>query len=153
MRIVDQKNFAAGLLYVVLGGAVAIAALGFQIGTAARMGPGFFPLMVGGALIITGLVVLYGAIGAEGGPTEGIGRWDLKAVLAITVAVVAFGLLIRPFGLVVTVPVVILIAGFADRQRIWRNVLIAVVVLLPLTWLIFIAILGLQLRLLPTFVG
>jgi hypothetical protein len=153
MRIVDQKNFAAGLLYVALGGAVAIAALGFQVGTAARMGPGYFPLMVGVALIVTGLVVLFGAIGAEGERTARIGRWDLRAVLAITLAVAAFALLIRPLGLIVTVPAVILLSAFADRQRAWRNVLVAIAVLLPLTWLIFIVILGLQLRLLPTFVG
>ena len=153
MRIVDQKNFAAGLLYIVFGGAVTIASAGFQIGTAARMGPGYFPLMVGGALVVTGLVVLFGALGGANEPTEGIGRWDLKAVLAVAAGVVAFALLIRPLGLVVAVPALILVSAFADAQRAWRNVVIAILVLLPLTWLIFVAILGLQLRLLPGFVG
>ena len=91
-------------------------------------------------------MVLYGAVGTEAEPTERIGRWDSKAVLAITLAVVAFAVLIGPLGLAVTVPVVILIAAVADAERTWRNVLIAIAVLLPLTWFIFIVILGLQLR-------
>ena len=153
MKIIDEKNFFAGILYVLIGGAVAVAAIGFQIGSAARMGPGYFPLVVGMSLVVTGLVVLYGAVGPAAHSVSRIGRWDLKAVLAIAAAVVAFALTIRPLGLIVAVPALILIASFADAHRVWRTVFIAFAVLLPLTWVIFVAVLGLQLRLLPAFVG
>jgi len=152
MKILDQKNFAAGLLYLTFGGAVAIWSLNYQLGTAMRMGPGYFPFGVGLALVLTGPVVLLGSV-SSGVTRSRLGPWGLKAVLFISAGVVAFGLLIKPFGLIVAVPALIGISAFADAHRSWRTLLIAIGVLLPLAWLIFVVLLGLQLRLFPAFMG
>ena len=98
MKVTDQKNFTAGSLYIALGGAVAIGSLGFSIGTAERMGPGFFPLGVGILLAVTGIVLVLGAIG-RGATGSRLGSWALKPILIVTAAVIAFGLLLEPGGL------------------------------------------------------
>jgi hypothetical protein len=147
MKIIDQKNFLAGLMFTFFGMVVAIWSLTFKIGTAGRMGPGYFPLAVGLALCVVGLIVLIGSIG--GSNHSRMERLHLKPVFVIIAAVTGFGALVQPAGLAIAVPILIGISAFADSQRSWRVVLLAIVVLLPLTWLIFIVLLGLPLPLLP----
>jgi Tripartite tricarboxylate transporter TctB family len=152
MKVTDQKNFTAGSLYIALGGAVAIGSLGFSIGTAERMGPGFFPLGVGILLAVTGIVLVLGAIG-RGATGSRLGSWALKPILIVTAAVIAFGLLLEPGGLLVAVPVLLGVSAFAHPEVSWRTVLASIAILLPMTWLIFAVVLGLQIGLLPPWLA
>lgn len=147
MRVADQKNFVASLMFIAFGVTVSIWSLSFKIGTASRMGPGYFPLIVGLALCIVGVVVLVGSLGAE--TRSRVGTLHLKPVLIISAAVASFGALVKPAGLVIAVLALIGISAFAETGRSWRVVLLAIAILLPLAWLIFVALLGLPLDLLP----
>lgn len=148
MRIVDTKNFAAGLLFIAFGAATAIMASRYPIGTAARMGPGFFPLGVGLALVVTGLIVSLSALGSAG-TSKTFAAWPLKNAAIVLAAVVLFALLIQPAGLIVAVPVLVGFSALAHPQFSWRETLLSIVVLLILTWAIFVVFLGLQFPLLP----
>ena len=78
MKIKSQKDFFAGLMYLVVGLAFAIAAIDYNVGTAARMGPGYFPLILGVLLALIGLVISLKATvsGPEGG--DPVGKWAWK---------------------------------------------------------------------------
>jgi hypothetical protein len=149
-KIADQKNFVTGLFYIVFGMAVAIGASRYQIGTADRMGPGYFPLGVGLALALTGLCVFASALSA-GAVRSQLGSWPLKRLAIVLGAVVLFALLIEPMGLIIAVPVLVGISALAHPDFSWRTVLVSIIILLPLTWGIFVALLGLQFPFLPSF--
>lgn len=93
-----NADMAAGLLFASLGGWFCGASvLGLNIGTAFRMGPGFFPAAVGGALMLLGIL-----IGVKGWRSKAEESWDpvpWRAVVLIPVGLVLFGLAMRPLGL------------------------------------------------------
>lgn len=147
---INQKNFVAGLLYIVFGVTVAIAAAGYEIGTPYNMGPGFFPFGTGIALAIVGACVL-GAAVLPGLSPSGLGTWQFKNLAIILSSVVLFGLVLEPLGLVIAIPVLLAVSSFAHPEFSWRTLLLLVLFLLPFTWAIFVLLLGLQFPLLPYF--
>ena len=62
VNIKSQKDFFSGLVFVVVGSAYALGANNYKIGEAARMGPGYFPLMLGILLAVLGIVVIIKAM-------------------------------------------------------------------------------------------
>lgn len=151
MTITNQKNFLAGMLYIVLGAMVAIGATGYELGTANRMGPGYFPFGLGLALIVTGICVVIGAF-APGAHRSLIGRWHMRNLFIVLLSVVLFGVLLEPLGLVIAIPVLLGISSLAHPDFSLRAVFFSTVFLLLLTWVVFILLLGLQIPLLPSFV-
>ena len=145
----DRKNLASGLFFLVFGAAVAIGATRYPIGTASRMGPGYFPLGVGICLVVVGLVVLVSAF--RSGEVSTLGPWPLRGPAIVLAAVVLFGALLEPMGLLVAISALLTVSAIAHPAYSWRLVALSILVLLPLTWAIFILGLGLQLPLLPIF--
>lgn len=152
LKITDTRNFAAGLLYIVFGAGVAIGSLGLDLGVPRDMGPGFFPFAIASALVVTGLVVAASAI-HRNAPVTGLGEWNLRPILVVCFAVVVFGILLKPAGVAISVPVLIAITTFATPTRSLRQYLLSVAILLPLAWLLFIAMLGLPIPVLPAFLS
>lgn len=152
LRISDSRNFAAGLLYIVFGGGVAIGAMGLNIGTPLNMGAGFFPLFVALALVITGIVVALGAIHRDA-PVTGLGRWEVGPIIIVAIAVVVFGTILKSAGLLVSVPVLVGITILASPERSLKVFLISAAALTPLAWLLFIVLLGLPISVFPPFLS
>lgn len=119
------KDFLAGLVFIGFGLAFAIGAARYDIGSALRMGPGYFPLVLGGILAVLGVVIIVKAfIAGEGAE---VGRVPWRAVVVILAALLFFGATIRGLGVVPSVFVTALIAGFAGRRTgVLAPVLIAV---------------------------
>jgi len=94
MKIKSQKDFLSGIMFICVGAAFAIGATNYTIGSGARMGPGYFPLVLGILLAIGGAVVLAGSLrfGAAGG--EPVGRIAWKPLLLIIGANLVFGVLL-----------------------------------------------------------
>jgi hypothetical protein len=97
LRIVSHSQFCAGVVFLVIGGAAFLIAAGYPMGTAGRMGPGFFPLVVSGILGALGLASCATAITAQ--ISDRIGQWPVVPLLFVITGVVGFGLLIEPAGL------------------------------------------------------
>ena len=94
-RIKSKKNFASGLMFACVGAAFAIGATNYNVGSAARMGPGYFPMMVGTLLAVLGLVVVAASIGARReGDGDPIGRIAWKPLGLIIGANLLFGVLL-----------------------------------------------------------
>jgi hypothetical protein len=111
------------------------------------MGPGYFPFILGVVLAIAGVGVVVGAL-APGAPLTQIGKWPLRNLAILSLAVVLFGAVLEPMGLVVAIPVLLSTASLANPQFSLRALLISIGFLLPLTWVVFIQLLGLQIPLL-----
>lgn len=119
------KDLLAGLVFVGFGVAFAVGATSYDIGTPLRMGPGYFPLALGGLLAVLGVVVVVkGLVAGEEGQ---IGAIPWKAIVLVTAAVVFFGLTVRGLGVVPALLVTTLLSGFAgDRPGIVLPLVIAV---------------------------
>jgi putative tricarboxylic transport membrane protein len=146
VRIRSQADFWCGLILVAIGIGFAVYAQDYRLGTAARMGPGYFPTMLGGLLVLLGLSLSLPAFAIEG---EKFPRLHLRPLLTILGAIVAFALLLEPLGFVIAAAALVIIGGFADPDlRLIESVALAAALVVFATG-IFVALLGMPLQLLP----
>ncbi|MGW3605058.1 tripartite tricarboxylate transporter TctB family protein [Micromonospora sp. NPDC005161] len=132
----------AGGLFVLIGGAFVWVALGYELGAPLRMGPGAFPLLVGATVAALGLAIIIKGLVAGEGISFGPVPW--RAVAAIVLAVLFFGLTVRRLGFVPTSAVTALLTTLASaRVRLLTAVAVAAGLTAAST-LIFVV--GLQLR-------
>src|SRR3954466_4654838 len=107
------RDFIAGLLFVVLGaGAIAISS-GYTLGTAAHMGPGYFPRMLGILLVLIGVVLSVRALRIRG---ETLPAWKWRPTVVVLGSVVLFGATVTPLGLVVSTIVLIVLSSAASTE-------------------------------------
>ncbi|MFC7529850.1 tripartite tricarboxylate transporter TctB family protein [Actinoplanes sp. GCM10030250] len=132
----------AGGIFALIGGVFVAGSLGYDRGTLLRMGPGYFPLLVGVIVTVLGLaVVVKGLIAGERIPFEKV-PW--RAVVLIVLAVAFFGFFVRRLGFVPTSMVTALLTAFAsERVRPLTAIAVAAGLTVAAT-LIFVV--GLQLR-------
>jgi hypothetical protein len=110
---IDPVNGLCAALFVTFGVFFMVQSFGLKIGTATRMGPGYFPLVLSGVLIVLGLVILIQAIRFE---SEPIGAIAWRGMLFILPAPVFFGLTVRGLGFVPALFCTALIAAFASHK-------------------------------------
>ncbi len=122
-RVRSPKDFWAGLLYLGFGlGAIAIGT-NYEMGTALRMGPAYFPTALG---VLLGLIGAISLVRGFAKPGEAVGRLALKPLALITVGIVAFGLLVRGAGLIVAIPLLVIVSAIASIHfRWWVAVLLS----------------------------
>jgi hypothetical protein len=113
MKVRAQKDFWSGLMFLAFAAVAMFAASGYSLGTAGRMGPGYFPLLLGGVLALLGVLLIARSLLAEG---EESGNLNLRPLLVIAAGVVLFGLSIERLGLVVSLVVVTLVSALASRE-------------------------------------
>jgi hypothetical protein len=153
VKIKSQKDFWSGLMFIVAGLGFAAGATNYNFGTSARPGPGDFPFGLGILLAILGAMVLFKSltIETEGGDPVGAIPW--RPLSLITLAVVVFGLALPRLGLILTLPILILIASFAGDEFRLKEVIVNFIVLTLGSWAIFIKGLNLVIPLWPTFLA
>lgn len=150
MKIRNQRDFASGLMFIVIGVAFAIGSTNYSFGQSARPGPGYFPMLLGVIMAILGaLVTLQSMAGKDRG--EPIGSVTWKPLLLILGAVVVFGLLLPRLGLIITVPILVFMASLAADFR-WGSVIGASIVLTAFSWAAFVYGLGLTIPVWPAFI-
>ena len=161
MLLKSQKDFFSGLLFMVVGGAFAYGASTYQVGSAARMGPGYFPLLLGVLLAAMGAIIAVRSfmVGLPCGDRIGAIAWrPLGLVLganvtfgALMIGVPALG--IPQFGLVVAIFAQVFIASFAAEKFIVKEVIVLSVILSVGSYLAFVKLLGLQFPVWPAFIA
>jgi hypothetical protein len=139
----DRTNALCGAIFIAFGAFFAIQALGMEIGTAFRMGPGFFPLGLAGILILLGLMIIIQATRVQGEP---VGPIAWRGALLILPAPIIFGLTVRGLGFVPAVFITALVASFASiKMRPSRGLIIAIAITAFAT-IVFSYALGLPIR-------
>jgi hypothetical protein len=155
--IKDQRDFVAGIMFVTIGIAFAIGATRYSFGTAGRMGPGYFPLVLGLLLAFLGSIVVVKALVHQPEGQAAADPWPWKAIIFILGANILFGVLIGglpsiglpPMGLIVAIVAVTFVASLASTQWSWRNVTLLALVLVGGSYVIFVMLLRLVLPILP----
>jgi len=107
------KDFWSGVIFVIFGLAAVIIGRDYSMGTAGRMGPAYFPTILGGLLTLIGLIGVVRSMVRTGSP---IGRFAIREILLVLFSVVVFGLLVRGAGLALSVVLVVVISGFASAK-------------------------------------
>ncbi len=160
MRIKSQQDFWSGLMFMAVGIAFAWGATTYTIGEGARMGPGYFPLMLGILLTALGAFIVFEAMVVETEDGEPIGKWAWKPLGFIIGANLLFGILlgglpslgIPAMGLIVAIFGLTFVAALAGDEFKVKEVLILAIVLAIGSYLAFIVLLNLQFQVWPTFI-
>jgi len=152
LKIKSEKDFWSGIMFMVVGISFAVGATNYSMGTGARPGPGYFPLILSTILAILGAIILFKSLTIETEGGDRIGSIAWRPLLVIVSAIVIFGAMLPRLGLFITVPVLIVIVSFAGDEFKWRGVLIAAAALTVFSWLIFVVGLSLTIPLWPTFI-
>ena len=140
------KDFFAGLLFIAFGVAAIAIGSNYALGTAARMGPGYFPRILGLLLIALGLALALRALRLDGSP---IPRFVWRPLLVVLGSVLAFGLMVNHAGVVVSTIFLIVAASAASHEFRLRESLISGVALAALAVGVFVIGLKLQLPIWP----
>ena len=136
----NNKDVWAGLMLIGIGAAAIVLARDYPFGTALRMGPGYFPIVLGGLLIVFGLYVL--ATGLRRAEAMG-GFWSLRALVVLPLSLVLFGLLMDHAGFVPAMIVLIFASATASTEFRFVEVLLFSVGLTALSVAVFVWALGL----------
>lgn len=153
MRLQDvgKGDLLAGAIFIGFGLAFAITSATYDLGTPLRMGPGFFPLVLGATLVVLGVAIVVKAFVA--GPAGPVGPVPWRALVLLVAALFFFGYFVRALGLVPTLLVAVTLAALAGRSvRVIPAVVIAAC-LTALSVLIFVVLLQLRLPLIGPWLG
>ncbi len=123
IKLLNRCDSLAGLFFILMGGLTIFLASDYPLGTAMRMGSGYFPLVLGAALCVLGVVVLLRSVRIKNVGNLAPGALAWRPLAFIVAGVVAFGLLTPNVGLLAAIVVLTLLSGLARREAQWRELL------------------------------
>jgi hypothetical protein len=157
MAIKSQKDFFSGLLFTAIGVGFAWGATNYSVGTGARMGPGYFPLILGICMAVLGGIITFKALVVESpdGSGDKIGSWAWKPLFFIIAANLLLGGLpsikFPAFGLIAAIFALTFVASLAGDEFNFKEVTILAIVLSIMSYAAFILLLKLQFPVWPAF--
>ena len=160
MNIKSQKDFFSGLMFMGVGVAFAWGATTYKVGEGARMGPGYFPLMLGVLMAILGIAITFKSLVVETVGGDKIGKWAWKPLVYIIAANLLFGVLLGglpsiklpAMGLIVGIYVLTFVASMAETGWKVKNTFILATVLAVGSYIAFVKVLKLQFAVWPAFI-
>jgi predicted outer membrane lipoprotein len=160
MNIKSQKDFFSGLMFMCVGVAFAWGASSYTIGNGARMGPGYFPLVLGVLLAVLGGVITFKALVVETVDGDRIGAFAWKPLFFIVLSNLVFGVAIGglpsiglpPLGLVAGIFLLTFVAANAGDEFNFKEVAILAAILALMSYAAFILLLKLQFPVWPAFI-
>jgi len=149
VKIKSPKDFWAGVMFIVTGLFFLFWAVAYyQMGTAVRMGPAYFPAVLGGLLAVLGGIVMLGSFAISGPP---IPEFHFRPLLLISLACVVYGYLMKPAGLLVATAALVFISAYGGHEFKWKEVSILYLVLVIFSVLVFVKGLTLPFPICPDF--
>ena len=139
-------------MFLVLGLAFVGFAQDYEMGSAQRMGPAYFPTVLGGLLAILGLTIAIKGLVREG-PDGDIERFHFGPLAIVLGAVALFAFLLRPAGLVAALLALIGVSAYASHEFRLREVIPLTLFLVVLVLAVFIWGLGMVIPLWPAFIA
>jgi len=150
VRIRHPKDFWAGVLFIAFGLAAFGIALNYPWGTASRMGPGYFPRVLGLILAVLGAILLLRGLKLSG---QRIVWGSPKPVVIVLGTVVVFGLIVAKLGLIASTLILVILSSTASDEFRWKEAVIASLLLAAFVVAAFVYGLKLQLPALPEFLN
>jgi len=149
LRAAGPKDVWAGLIYIAFGGGVFWATLSYRLGTAGRMGPGYFPRVLALILITIGVISLVRGFIVRGTP---VGEMAWKPLAMISLSAALFGLLLERAGLMVALAALVLVSASASKEFRWDpKALVGLVGLIAFCVLAFVKGLGVPMPILGSW--
>jgi hypothetical protein len=139
IRIKNPQDFGAAVVIVLIGAAGLYFARDLAFGSAARMGPGYFPTWLSACIALIGVIVGAKSLSIEGPPIE---RVPLRPILVVVACIVGFGYLIERLGVAITAAALIVVAGFARRGMRWKESLALALGMSAFVVIVFVYALG-----------
>jgi hypothetical protein len=149
VKIKSPKDFWAGLMFMGVGLFFLVwAVANYQMGTAVRMGPAYFPALLGGLMAVLGFIVLLGSFAISGPPVP---KFQFRPLILISAACVVYGYLMKPLGLILATLALVFISAYGGHEFKWKEVSILYVVLIVFSVLVFVKGLTLPFPICPAF--
>ncbi|MEO8144985.1 MAG: tripartite tricarboxylate transporter TctB family protein [Betaproteobacteria bacterium] len=165
MKIKSPQDWWAGLMFIAFGLFFIVFALGtpefinnmmgskliagYQMGSSVRMGPAYFPVMLGALLAVLGLIVLLSSLAAVG---PAVAKFHFRPLIFIAISSLAFAYLLKPLGLVLASVILIFICAYGGHEFKWKEVAIMSVVLAVFSVIVFVKGLTLPFPVCPDFI-
>jgi putative tricarboxylic transport membrane protein len=125
-ELMNNKRFLAGLMFLAIGAVAIWMAQDYPVGSALRMGPGYFPIVLSGIMILFGIYELVLGI-MKSDPVKG--TWSIRALIILPLAAVLFGILMEHGGFIPALVVLVFVSAAASNEFKFMEVLISAVVL------------------------
>lgn len=160
MTIKSQKDFYSGLMFMGIGVAFAWGATSYTIGTAERMGPGYFPLCLGVLMAVLGAAITLKALVVETAGGDKVGKWAWRPLIFIILANLVFGVFLGglpsiglpAMGMIVAIYALTFISSMAEPSWKFKPTLILATVLAAGSYIAFVLALKLQFQVWPEFI-
>ena len=161
MKIKSQKDFFSGLMFTIVGAAFAYGATSYNVGTGARMGPGYFPLLLGVILALLGATILFKSLVVETPDGEPVGAWAWKPLVFIIAGNLLFGILLGglpsiglpAMGLIAAIFGTTIVVSLAGDEFNFKETVVLSAILSVMSYAAFILLLKLQFPVWPTFIS
>jgi hypothetical protein len=153
MKIKSERDFWSGLMFLAVGIGFAWGAMNYSFGSSARPGPAYFPFGLGVLLAVLGALVLFKALTIETEDGDKVGRFPWRPLLVILGSVAMFGVLLPRLGMIITLPLLVVVASLASDEFTWKAAIINAAVLTVMSWVIFVKGLSLTIPVFPTMFG
>jgi hypothetical protein len=150
LKVKSQQDLWAGLMFIAFGlFFLIVAQMNYQMGSAVRMGPGYFPSVLGGLLAFLGLLVLIDSL-VEEGPK--VAKFHFRPLIFIAVSSLAFAYLLKPLGLALASIIMVFVAAYGGHEFKWKEVAIMSVSLVIFSVIVFVKGLTLPFPVCPSFI-
>ena len=161
MKIKSSKDFFSGLMFTVVGAAFAYGATSYTVGTGARMGPGYFPLLLGIILALLGAAILFKSLVVETPDGEPVGAFAWKPLIFIIAGNLLFGVLLGglpsiglpAMGLIAAIFGTTIVVSMAGDEFNFKETIVLSAILSVMSYAAFIMLLKLQFPVWPTFIS
>lgn len=148
MKIKSPKDFWAGLMFIAFGLFFLIVARNYQMGSAVRMGPAYFPTVLGGLMAVLGGIVFFQSMIFDGAKVP---KLSFKPLFYISLSLILFGYLLKPLGFILSLVILVFVSAFGGHEFKAKEVGILTVVLIIFSVLVFVKALTLPFPLWPEF--
>jgi len=146
----NAKDFWTGLIYIFFGSSAILIGREYGMGTAIKMGPAYFPTILGGLLVGIGVISVIRSFIVRGTP---VGAFAFKGLTLVTVSALVFGFLVRRAGLAIALPLLVIISAYASTRFRWRPTLLIAAGLTVFCALVFLKGLGIPLPIIGPWFG
>ncbi len=146
----NPKDFWTGLTYIVVGSGAMMISRDYEMGTALRMGPAYFPTILSALLMIIGIISIVRAFLRSGSPI-GVIAW--RGLFVIVVSTLLFGLIVRGAGVVIALPLLVILSASASIRFNWKYSFAEAVGITVFCILVFLKGLGVPLPMLGSWFG
>jgi len=141
LKLWETQDFWAGIMFILIGALAIINARDYPFGSTLRMGPGYFPVVLSGVMILFGLIIIFNGLRKR---VEIPKRWSIRSLVILPASLCIFGILMKAAGFVPALITLIFVSAAAGREFKLKEVLLLVVILTAIAWGVFIWGLGLH---------